>query len=84
MQTPQLNPEGYSITSVLQNAGNITQRFMLIHGTGDDNVHFQNSAELVKQLIPTRLQFDVMYYPNRDHSINTDGMLLCCCQFRPC
>lgn len=73
MQTPELNPEGYDLTSVLKNAGNITNRFMLIHGTADDNGHFQNSVELVNQLIPTGLQFDTMYYPNRNHAINSDG-----------
>ena len=46
---------------------------MLIHGTGDDNVHWQNTAELVKMMIKNGLQFDTMFYPNRDHSIDAEG-----------
>jgi len=74
MQTPQDNPEGYNETSILNRAANIKDfSLLLAHGTADDNVHFQNTAELVKALISKGVQFDVMFYPNRDHGISGDG-----------
>jgi len=74
MRTPAQNPTGYNQTSILIRAANIqNSRFLLIHGTGDDNVHFQNSAELAKTLIKHNVQFDTMFYTNRDHSISGDN-----------
>jgi len=71
MRTPLENPSGYNHSSVLQRANNIRQNSLLLaHGTGDDNVHFQNSAELVELLIEKDIQFEVMFYTNRDHSIS--------------
>lgn len=70
MQTPQQNPTGYAASSVLPLVTNISDdRLLLIHGTGDDNVHWQNSAELAKQFIFKNIQFETMYYPNYDHGI---------------
>jgi len=71
MQTPQLNPEGYRKGSVLEVAGKISGSYLLVHGTGDDNVHFQNAVELVDRLVEEDVQFDTMYYPNRAHSIDS-------------
>jgi len=74
MQTPQENPKGYEETSILSRVANIKDYSLLIaHGTGDDNVHFQNTAELVKVLIDSGKQFEVMFYTNRDHSISSNG-----------
>jgi len=71
MKTPQENPQGYNQSSVLGRALNIKDNTLLLaHGTGDDNVHFQNSAELVELLIENDIQFEVMFYTNRDHSIS--------------
>ena len=42
---------------------------LLVHGTGDDNVHWQNSAELINALVKSNKQFDLMIYPNRNHGI---------------
>ncbi|HEX2962883.1 MAG TPA: S9 family peptidase [Ignavibacteriales bacterium] len=69
MSLPELNPKGYEESAVLNYAENLKGKFLLIHGTGDDNVHFQNSVELVNRLIDANKQFRVMYYPGRDHSI---------------
>jgi dipeptidyl-peptidase-4 len=71
MRTPQENPNGYNITSVLNHAANMKDNtFLLAHGSGDDNVHFLNSAELMKILVNKDIQFEFMMYPNRDHSIS--------------
>ncbi|MDX1640017.1 MAG: prolyl oligopeptidase family serine peptidase, partial [Balneolaceae bacterium] len=69
MQTPQMNPEGYKKGSPLYDAEKITGNYLLIHGTGDDNVHFQNSVEMVNQLVEAGVQFETMFYPDRNHSI---------------
>ncbi len=69
MSLPNLNPEGYKTSSVIEHAGNIKGKLLLIHGTADDNVHFQNSVELVNALIANNIQFTTMYYPGRNHSI---------------
>lgn len=69
MQTPQMNPEGYEKGSPLTYAGQIEGNYLLVHGTGDDNVHFQNAVEMVKRLIEEDVSFETMYYPNRNHGI---------------
>ncbi len=69
MALPKLNPDGYESSSVLEHAENIKGKLLLIHGTADDNVHFQNSVELVNALIANNIQFQTMYYPGRNHSI---------------
>ena len=69
MQTPQMNPEGYEKGSPLTYADQIEGNYLLVHGTGDDNVHFQNSVELVNKLVAEGVQFESMYYPNRSHAI---------------
>jgi len=43
--------------------------YLLVHGTSDDNVHFQNSVDLVDKLVEADVEFETMYYPNKDHSI---------------
>jgi dipeptidyl-peptidase-4 len=69
MQTPQMNPDGYREGSVLNYADQIEGNYLLVHGTGDDNVHFQNSVELINRLVAAEVQFETMYYPNRNHGI---------------
>lgn len=71
MSTPQDNPEGYNATSVLVHAPNTPDdTLLLMHGTADDNVHFQNTVELANVLINSDVQFTTMFYPNDNHAIN--------------
>lgn len=70
MLTPQLNPEGYRAASVLEYVREYDPartRLKLTHGTGDDNVHFQNTLQLVDSLQKAGLQFDLMVYPDGMH-----------------
>lgn len=69
LQTPQLNPEGYDAYSPINHAAKLEGDLLLIHGTGDDNVHFQNSIEMVDALVAEGKQFESFYYPNRNHGI---------------
>lgn len=68
---PQDNPDGYDDNSPINHTKKIKGKLLLIHGTADDNVHFQNSVELVKKLVSSNKQFDLMYYPNSNHGIYT-------------
>jgi dipeptidyl-peptidase-4 len=69
LQTPQLNASGYDDNSPSTHAANLQGNFLLIHGTGDDNVHFQNSVVLEDALINAGKQFDSFYYPDKHHGI---------------
>lgn len=69
MQTPQQNPEGYEAAAPISVADKIEGDYLLIHGTGDDNVHYQNAVEMVRVLIENDVQFQTMYYPNLSHGI---------------
>jgi dipeptidyl-peptidase-4 len=69
MRTPKENPEGYERTSVLTHAPKMTANYLLIHGTADDNVHFQNAVQLAAALQKAGKQFDFMLYPNKNHAI---------------
>ncbi|MBA4410239.1 MAG: S9 family peptidase [Odoribacter sp.] len=69
MRTPQENPEGYDDNSPLSHAGKIKGNFLLIHGSADDNVHFQNTMEFAEKLVQAGVQFDMVAYTNRNHGI---------------
>jgi len=69
LQTPQLNAAGYDNNSPITHVNKLKGNFLLIHGTGDDNVHFQNAVDLVDALVKADKQFETMYYPNRNHGI---------------
>ena len=70
MRTPQENPNGYDDNSPINFANRIQGKFLLIHGTADDNVHFQNSAQFVTALVKANIDFETMYYPNKNHGIS--------------
>ena len=69
MRTPQENPSGYDDNSPINFVDRLKGNYLLCHGSGDDNVHFQNAMELIKALISEGKQFDLMVYPNKNHSI---------------
>jgi dipeptidyl-peptidase-4 len=66
---PKDNAKGYDENSPLNYAERLQGNYLLIHGTGDDNVHFQNSAEMVEKLENAGKQFEFRIYPNKNHSI---------------
>jgi dipeptidyl-peptidase-4 len=69
LKTPQENPSGYDDNSPVQFADLLKGKFLLVHGTGDDNVHFQNSVALTDALVKANKDFQQLYYPNRNHGI---------------
>ncbi|MBX3290304.1 MAG: DPP IV N-terminal domain-containing protein [Acidobacteria bacterium] len=69
MQTPKSNPAGYESTSVVKAAKNLHGRILLIHGIMDDNVHQQNTIQLVNELQKHGKQFDLMLYPTQRHGV---------------
>jgi dipeptidyl-peptidase 4 len=70
MGCPQDNVEGYKNSSPVNQAGGLKSKLMLAHGTGDDNVHFANSSEVINQLIENgRYPADLMIFPGRGHPI---------------
>jgi len=69
LKRPQDNPAGYDDNSPLTHAAKLKGPFLLVHGTGDDNVHFQNSVAFQDALIKAGRQFQSFYYPNRNHGI---------------
>src|SRR5690606_9872668 len=76
MRTPVENAEGYRKSAPLNHAGSLKSDFLLIHGTGDDNVHFQNSVLLANRLQAENKQFDFMLYPNQTHAISDASLHL--------
>lgn len=69
MQTPQENPMGYDDNSPIHFANQLKGKFLLIHGSGDDNVHVQNSMQMMQALIQANKQFDSQIYPDNNHGI---------------
>ena len=69
MQTPQENPSGYDDNSPINFAKNLTGNYLLIHGTADDNVHVQNSMQMIEALVQANKQFDWAIYPDKNHGI---------------
>ena len=70
MRTPQENPEGYDLNSPLNYADQLKGDFLIIHGSGDDNVHVQNTMRMVGALIQADKQFEWMIYPDKNHGIS--------------
>ncbi|MBY0503694.1 MAG: S9 family peptidase [Bryobacteraceae bacterium] len=70
MGLPQSNAEGYRRGSPYYFANGLKGKLLIVHGTGDDNVHYQGVEKLMNRLIELGKPFDLMAYPNRSHSIN--------------
>ena len=69
LQTPQENPTGYDDNSPINHVNKLKGKFLLIHGSGDDNVHLQNSMQMMEALIQANKQFDSQIYPDKNHGI---------------
>jgi len=70
MGLPDQNPEGYRTGSAINFAEGLRGKLLIVHGSGDDNVHFQGTERLVNRLIELNKPFDFMEYPNRTHAIS--------------
>jgi dipeptidyl-peptidase-4 len=70
MGLPDENAAGYRDGSAINFAEGLRGKLLIVHGTGDDNVHFQGTQKLVNRLIELGKVFDFMEYPNRTHSIS--------------
>ena len=69
MRTPQENPDGYRDGSCLTYAGQLKGKLLLLHGLIDDNVHPQNTFQLVQELQSANRSFDIMIYPQSRHGL---------------
>jgi dipeptidyl-peptidase 4 len=70
MGLPADNAAGYKVGSAINFAGGLKGKLLVIHGSGDDNVHFQGTERLVNRLVELGKPFDLMVYPNRTHAIS--------------
>lgn len=69
MRLPSENADGYDLNSPINHVEKIKGSYLLVHGSGDDNVHYQNTMEMINALVKANKQFDLMIYPNRNHGI---------------
>jgi dipeptidyl-peptidase-4 len=69
MRTPQENPNGYDDNSPINHTDKIKGKYLIIHGTADDNVHFQNATQMITALVKSNIDFESAYYPNKNHGI---------------
>ena len=70
MGLPASNADGYKAGSAIYHAEGLTGRLLLVHGSGDDNVHYQGAEKLVNRLVELGKRFDETVYPNRTHAIS--------------
>lgn len=71
MRTPQENPDGYDDNSPINHVDKMQGKYLLVHGMADDNVHPENSYDLISALVAADKDFDLMLYPNSNHGIYT-------------
>ena len=69
MRTPQENAKGYDDNSPINHVRKLKGNYLLIHGAADDNVHYQNTMEMVNAMVAADKQFDLFIYPNKNHGI---------------
>lgn len=70
MRTPAENEKGYDKNSPINFVDQLKGKYLLIHGSGDDNVHYQNTMEMINALVKANKQFDLFIYPNKNHGIH--------------
>ena len=70
LSRPQDFPEGYKNFSVVNSAANLKGRLLLVHGTGDDNVHIENTMQFIQKLIEAKIPYDLQIYPRKTHSFS--------------
>lgn len=70
MRTPKENPGGYDDNSPINHTDKIKGKYLIIHGTADDNVHFQNATQMISALVKSNIDFESAYYPNKNHGIS--------------
>jgi dipeptidyl-peptidase-4 len=70
MGMPKDNAEHYRTSSPVNTATDLRGKLLEVHGTGDDNVHFQNTVQMAQALINAGKQFDLMIYPGKTHGIS--------------
>lgn len=69
MRTPDENPTGYDDNSPINHVEKLKGKYFLIHGSADDNVHYQNTMEMTNAMVKANKQFDLFIYPDRNHGI---------------
>jgi dipeptidyl-peptidase-4 len=69
LRRPQENASGYDQNSPINFADQLKGNYLIVHGTGDDNVHYQNALDMISALQKAGKQFDMQMYPNKNHSI---------------
>ena len=69
MQTPQENASGYDENSPINHVDKLKGNYLLVHGSADDNVHVQNTMEMISALVKENKQFDLLIYPDKNHGI---------------
>jgi len=70
MRTPQENAKGYDDNSPINHTDKIKGKYLIIHGMADDNVHFQNTTQMITALVKSNIDFESAYYPNKNHGIS--------------
>ena len=73
MRTPQENASGYDVNSPINHVEKLKGKYLLVHGSADDNVHYQNAELLINELIKHKKVFYFMSYPNRSHGIREEN-----------
>ncbi len=69
MQTPQENGNGYDENSPINHVSKLKGAYLLVHGSADDNVHYQNTMRMIEALVQANKQFDLFIYPDKNHGI---------------
>lgn len=69
MDTPQNNGNGYDDNSPINHVGKLEGKYLLVHGSADDNVHVQNTMRMISALVAADKQFDLFIYPDKNHGI---------------